>query len=442
MNKVSLIMPSLNVAPYIEECIESAINQTLQDIEIICVDAGSDDGTLDIIKKYTFLDRRIKLIISPVKSYGAQVNQGIEISTGEYIGVLETDDYIDKNMLESLYETAKKHNLDYVKADYTRFFTLSNGKRFYEPIKQFYDNNNLYNQVINPSKEDILYKWDANFWRGIYKKQFLTDNYIKFNESPGAAYQDIAFKEKILINATHVYYMDKPFYFYRTDRESASTYSINALHNAWLEFFSMENIVDCGNDIYLRGHYIYMVIVFVCEYRNTLIRCGYDANKPECSSYFWWFTSRIKKALENEYIAYSDFTKDVVEELKLLVSDLDKYVELIRYKNENISKLALELNRLSVKKIVVFGAGHWGKEIIKTIERKVLNASIMAFVDNSNKLQGKDIAGIPILNLDESIKLFPDISYIVANEKYSDEISEQLLDNGISRDKIFRLFIR
>ena len=121
---------------------------------------------------------------------------------------------------------------------------------------------------------------------------------------------------------------------------------------------------------------------------------------------------------------------------------MDKYVELIRYKNENISKLALELNRLSVKRIVVFGAGHWGKEIIKSIERKVLNASIMAFVDNSNKLQGKDIAGIPILSLDESIKLFPDISYIVANEKYSDEISEQLLDSGISRNKIFRIFIR
>ena len=74
MPLVSIIMPSLNVVSYIEECLQSAINQTLKDIEIICIDAGSTDGTREVITKYLLTDKRIRLIDSAVKSYGYQVN--------------------------------------------------------------------------------------------------------------------------------------------------------------------------------------------------------------------------------------------------------------------------------------------------------------------------------------------------------------------------------
>ena len=92
--KVSVIMPSLNVVSYIRECIESVVNQTLKDIEIICVDAGSTDGTLEVLEEYTAKDNRIKLLHSDKKSYGYQMNMGIDAATGEYIGIVETDDYI------------------------------------------------------------------------------------------------------------------------------------------------------------------------------------------------------------------------------------------------------------------------------------------------------------------------------------------------------------
>ena len=121
MIKVSVIMPSLNVAPYIRECLESVVNQSLNDIEIICVDAGSTDGTREIIAEYAKNDQRIRCIDSDMKSYGHQVNLGIEAAIGDYIAVLETDDYIDTCMYEKLYDTASVYDLDYIKSDFDAF---------------------------------------------------------------------------------------------------------------------------------------------------------------------------------------------------------------------------------------------------------------------------------------------------------------------------------
>ena len=92
--KVSVIMPSLNVGKYIRESLTSVCNQTLKEIEIICVDAGSTDGTLEIIKEFAASDKRIKVIHSDKKSYGYQMNVGIHEAQGDYIGIVETDDAV------------------------------------------------------------------------------------------------------------------------------------------------------------------------------------------------------------------------------------------------------------------------------------------------------------------------------------------------------------
>ena len=110
--KVSVVMPSLNVALYIRECIESVLNQTLKDIEIICVDAGSTDGTLEILKEYADKDPRISIINSDRKSYGYQMNLGMDAAAGEYMGIVETDDIADFDMFETLYNAAKADDLD------------------------------------------------------------------------------------------------------------------------------------------------------------------------------------------------------------------------------------------------------------------------------------------------------------------------------------------
>ena len=91
---ISVIMPSYNVARYIRVCMESVLAQSLQDMEILAIDAGSEDGTLDILREYADKDERICLVHSEKKSYGYQVNLGIQMARGKYIGIVETDDFI------------------------------------------------------------------------------------------------------------------------------------------------------------------------------------------------------------------------------------------------------------------------------------------------------------------------------------------------------------
>ena len=119
--KVSIIMPCLNAKKFIEESIESIINQTLKELEIIVVDAGSVDGTVEIIKSYQKKDSRIKFIESSKKSLGYQYNIGIHNATGKYIGFVESDDYIHSMMYERLYNIAEEQILDFVKSDFDMF---------------------------------------------------------------------------------------------------------------------------------------------------------------------------------------------------------------------------------------------------------------------------------------------------------------------------------
>ena len=111
MCKVSVILPSYNVGKYIRECLNSVVNQSLQEIEIICIDAGSTDGTRDIILEFADRDERIRLIDSEKKSFGYQENLGIALAKGEYIGFVETDDYVRTDMCEVLYNAADRKSV-------------------------------------------------------------------------------------------------------------------------------------------------------------------------------------------------------------------------------------------------------------------------------------------------------------------------------------------
>ena len=108
MAKVSIIIPTYNVEMYLVECMESVVNQTLKDIEIICINDGSTDGSLEILKSYAQKDDRIVLVDKENGGYGIGMNIGLDKATGEYIGIVEPDDFIPLNMYSDLYEKAVK----------------------------------------------------------------------------------------------------------------------------------------------------------------------------------------------------------------------------------------------------------------------------------------------------------------------------------------------
>lgn len=213
-------MPSLNVGNYIEECINSVVNQTLTEIEIICVDAGSDDGTLDVLEKYAEKDSRITLLHSDKRSYGFQVNLGFSQATGEYISIIETDDYIEEDMFESLYNLTENSSVDIVKGTFYNFDDSDS-----ENVKINVDN---VKKTIKKDKftlEEVPKFLDGHpsIWAGIYRRNFLEEHDIKMKEVPGGGWVDNPFFYETALLAKSIVYIHKPFYHYRVSNEDSSS---------------------------------------------------------------------------------------------------------------------------------------------------------------------------------------------------------------------------
>lgn len=114
MVKVSVIIPVYNVEPYLKQCMDSVVGQTLKDIEIICVDDGSTDGSLDILREYAAEDNRIQIIEQKNAGAGAARNNGMRHATGKYLSFLDSDDFFEPRMLEKAYDLAEKDQADFV----------------------------------------------------------------------------------------------------------------------------------------------------------------------------------------------------------------------------------------------------------------------------------------------------------------------------------------
>ena len=114
MVKVSVIIPVYNVEPYLKQCMDSVVGQTLKEIEIICVDDGSTDGSLDILREYAAEDNRIQIIEQKNAGAGAARNNGMRHATGKYLSFLDSDDFFEPRMLEKAYDLAEKDQADFV----------------------------------------------------------------------------------------------------------------------------------------------------------------------------------------------------------------------------------------------------------------------------------------------------------------------------------------
>lgn len=220
MPKVSILLPSFNVVRYIRPCLDSVLHQTLTDLEILCIDAHSTDGTLDILREYAQKDPRIRLILSDQKSYGHQMNLGLKAAQGEYIGIVETDDYVPANMFGDLYAIAVQEQADMVKADFYRFREVETRiERIYNRLDP---TDSSYNRIVDPAREPRVFRLIMNTWSGIYSRAFLLQNGIVHNESPGASYQDNGFWFQTFCCARRAYFVDRPYYMNRRDNAESS----------------------------------------------------------------------------------------------------------------------------------------------------------------------------------------------------------------------------
>jgi len=224
--KLSIIIPIYNENKYLKECLESILNQTLKNIEIICVNDGSTDNSLEIIMTYKN-DNRIIIIDKNNSGYGNSMNHGLDIVSGEYIGIVESDDFIDLDMYENLYKITKKGDIDIVRSNFYLYW--ENKKE----IINFKFMKNLYNKIFNPLELQNIFLYQPSIWAGIYKKDLLIKNNIKFLNTPGASYQDTSFFYKTLFKSKNIFCYKKAFYYYRQTNINSSVNN-NTLNKAIL----------------------------------------------------------------------------------------------------------------------------------------------------------------------------------------------------------------
>ena len=216
---VSIVVPVCNVENYLKECMDSILNQSLQNIEIICVDDGSTDHSLSILRSYEKKDKRVKVITKANSGYGNTMNVGMEQAKGKYIGIVESDDYIDSKMFERLYDTAESYEADIVKSDHY-IFSTKNGKN--KSQYQWVCPIEYYNRVLNAEICPEIYTFTMMNWTGIYRTDFVKNNQIKHNETPGASFQDNGFWYQVISLAKKIVFINEAFYYYRQDNPNSS----------------------------------------------------------------------------------------------------------------------------------------------------------------------------------------------------------------------------
>ncbi|MBE5834357.1 MAG: glycosyltransferase [Butyrivibrio sp.] len=433
--KVSVIMPSLNVVEYIDECMQSVLAQTLNDIEILAIDAGSTDGTWEKLQEYSQRDDRIKLIRSDIKSYGYQVNLGIKTARGKYIGIVETDDYIDSDMYSCLYTIAEENDVDMIKADFDSFYVSKNGEKILSRSYLFdNDKKDNYNKCIDPRMISYLYVYDCFIWKGLYNREFLLNNKIFLNESKGAAYQDVGFSHLVHACCQKAYYSDRSFYRYRKDREGSSINSDKGLIYDKDEFERLINDKDISSRLVCReALYLHIKVVYINELKRALRANAYNIYDDNIKPYYEWFRNMFLPIVgENELCRNIHF-----HEIAQAVYDIDGFVNELKKSDEIQEKIrGYYIDRLSGKDVVVFGAGKKGKSMISYLRQSTVDITVSAVCDNNKKIWGTDCNGYTVLSPMECIEQNTDNAFIVANKYHKFEIVAQLLEAGIPTDRI------
>ncbi len=426
MPKVSVIVYVKNTENYIGQCIKSIMNQSEMDLEIIVVDGESTDGTIDIINELSVEDERIRLF-SKGGGVGVQFNYGLNKATGEYISVVEADDFIPPETIGRQYTIAKENDLDIVKAGYYYYLEL-NGKGFFYPF-----------QACEAAPSDCLVEYDNGkmlldvglngFWSGLYRRSFLVDNHIRMSETPGASYQDISFSFLTQLYAKKVWFMSDCFYRYRIDNPNASVNSMAGLEKHIHEYEMLRNALTL-NDLWDKYKNIFFkwmatsidwyLTQFPSEDVTEWINEAYD-----------FLNTQIMDERDN----LTDAPDEIHKLLKPILDGKESYCEYIKERcavNKFLNGYMHDGFDLD-EEFVVFGTGNIGKAVVDFLS--ISNKKIM-LADNDRDKQSHELYGHIVYSPEYICKKHKHAVYFVANTVHFADMKKQLMENGIDRRSI------
>lgn len=346
MTKVSVILPVYNVGNYLNDSLNLLLNQTLNDIEIICVNDGSTDNSLLILEDFSLKDSRIKIINQENMGAGIARNNGMNIAQGEYIYFMDADDIVTIDILEKLYYNAINNDSDFVLFKVAKFNEkeINYNSPIYD-LEKIFPNADFNNFIFSALdiKQNVLNVAFAP-WTKFYKREFLEKNKLEFPDI--SSYNDILFHVKSMLMSSKISFVPEFLYFYRLDNPDSITNDPKKHYNIFSVIKSVEDfLIEQG---------------FMDVYKNEfdlfkLIQISRHMVFPMSEKYFYEAKEEFLKldVSNNPLITKTDLENyDVC--LNLSVDQLDKfesYLELLNLqnKNKNLEKSIKKLNKSYTK---------------------------------------------------------------------------------------------
>ncbi len=219
--KVSVIVPVFNVGEYLSTSLDSILNQTLEDIEIICINDGSTDDSLNILEYYAKKDKRIKIISKENEGQGTARNVGLDNAQGEFISFVDADDFIKKDMLEKLYNKSVNGNLDLVMCKVSSFDNethVIDDNLWYYSLKCFSGfKKEVFNNLDTKEFTSLI---SVTPYNKLYRRSFIEKNNIRFPEK--YIFEDEVFFYNVYLKAKRISLIDENLYYYRTNRKGST----------------------------------------------------------------------------------------------------------------------------------------------------------------------------------------------------------------------------
>lgn len=222
--EVSVILPVYNVAGYVRECLQTIVTQTLQDVEIICVDDGSTDGSSEILLECAAKDSRIKVIRQDNAGAGAARNRGMDSACGRYLYFCDPDDCLVQSALNEMCQAMESESADICVCRYVEFEDATGevirvsrfGEMFAEPLRQGV-------RSVEPAtaEGDVFYAAGIGVWNKLFRRAFVVQHGLRFQEIRRT--NDLFFAASALVSASRIAVVDKPLYFYRKGIASVTT---------------------------------------------------------------------------------------------------------------------------------------------------------------------------------------------------------------------------
>lgn len=417
--QVSVLIPVYNTEKYVEECVNSVCGQSLREIEILCLDDGSTDRSAEILDKLATWDARIKVIHKDNSGYGNTMNMGLRMAEGKYIAIVESDDYIESDMLRALVEIAERNGCDFVKSDYA-FFWKDNTERIFEEAHLIWKKE-LYQRCL--SSEDIksLFRGYIANPTGIYRKSFLQRNRIFHNETPGASYQDLGFFFQIMMKAQRGYLSDKSYYRYRQDNAASSVASKEKVFCVCDEYQFIYEKLAAHKDQFKQYLPIYQMFRFQsCLF--TVNRIAEPFRKD--------FLDRVRKDfLKSEKRGELDLSEFYEDEKKALLSIIkDPAVYLKKAFQESV-RLREKVKKYS--ELIIYGAGRCGNEVYDWLKEEIALFQYVVYAVSDVVPEKKYKHGVEIKSIYDLKRYAENAAVIVAvTERYKNEIIGNLHDLG------------